>query len=144
MKILAAIQSFEKKHANATLFIGIAIGIGVGMYVYAWFVPGARSFMYSEKHRSKAEYSMNRHHMMAYPVMKTMQDPMIMESIMSEKHFLQSMIVHHESALRMAKQVLALPDITEVTRNLATSIIDAQTTEIASMKKMLDTTTAKK
>jgi hypothetical protein len=39
MKIMPFIKNFEKKHANATLFIGIAIGIGVGMYISALFSP---------------------------------------------------------------------------------------------------------
>jgi uncharacterized protein (DUF305 family) len=49
------------------------------------------------------------------------------------------MILHHESAVVMAKQVLTVPGIHTEVRTLAHQIIEAQNKEISDMKKWLGT-----
>lgn len=53
-----------------------------------------------------------------------------------DRAFLEEMIVHHEGAVDMAQQVLEVSERDEL-RNLATAIIDAQTTEIDMMKNWI-------
>lgn len=54
----------------------------------------------------------------------------------TDQQFLSDMIVHHESAVQMSKQVLEHTSRKEV-RSLAVAIIEAQTKEIEQMKNWL-------
>ena len=134
-KLAAFIKHFEQKHANATLFIGIAIGIGVGMYVFASFVPGYTSLM--RMHQDlRYEHMDGRSGMM---IMKTSGMPMMTTSmnITNEKQFLVEMIAHHEAAVRMSHQVLSLVGISTDVKTLAEGIIENQNAEIDMMKEWL-------
>ena len=134
MKIMPHIEAFERKHANATLFIGIAIGIGVGMYLFAWLVPSGMDMI--------ALYSRERHGMWTKGTMVMDTNHMYMATatigVTSEKQFLIDMIQHHEAAITMSKQVLALRPSAYV-QTLAQNIIMTQYAEVIGMKKMLAT-----
>ncbi len=67
----------------------------------------------------------------------TMPNPYIMGNVMSEEQFLKEMILHHEAAVLMAKQVLSL-NPSEKVKQLADVIVSAQAREIADMKSWLD------
>jgi uncharacterized protein (DUF305 family) len=54
-----------------------------------------------------------------------------------EKTYLEDMVGHHQMAVMMAKEVLALPSIMSETKQLATSIISSQKSEITTMKNWL-------
>ncbi len=138
-KIIAFIKRFEEKHANATLFVGIAIGIGVGMYLYACLVPGS---MYGERRHhmaAKCEYAGTKCGYMMMETGHTMSGGMTMGEveITNERQFLEEMIMHHESALRMSHQILSRSGISERISALAQSIIVSQTAEIEAMESWL-------
>lgn len=133
MKLLSHIQTFEKKHANATLFIGIAIGVGVGMYLFSLITPSSTGYMMKRHFEHKSAM----HHDTMYGMdSKSVNHMTAMTNVTSEKNFLTQMITHHEDALRMAKEVLALPHGTYVD-TLANAIITQQYAEIEGMKKAL-------
>lgn len=134
-KLAAFIKHFEQKHANATLFIGIAIGIGVGMYMFAQLVPGSTSMM--RMHHNVMYERMDGRS--GYMIMKTSGMPMMGASttITNEKQFLVEMITHHEAAVRMSHQVLSLVGISTDVKTLAEGIINNQNAEIDMMKEWL-------
>lgn len=143
MKIMSFIQNFERKHGNATLFIGVALGIGIGMYVFAWFVPTASESMrmyYANK---------NMEHVHAGKDIVFIKSGMVQSigshagvtmsmPVMSETQFLNDMVLHHEDAVRMAHQVLGLVGISENVKKLAESIISSQSAEISLMNEWLE------
>lgn len=53
-----------------------------------------------------------------------------------DRLWLQMMIAHHEGAVTMARQVLAVTDDAQV-RGLADAVVRSQTTEIAGMRELL-------
>ena len=68
-------------------------------------------------------------------VMATMPtNQYMMSKVTSEKQFLKEMKLHHEAAVTMAQQVLAVPSIRPEVRDLAKDIIATQTTEIKMMR----------
>lgn len=141
MKIMSFIQNFERKHGNATLFIGVAIGIGIGMYVFAWFVPNASESMRMHYANKKMEHAgkdfvfikSGMIHSVGSHAAVTMSMP-----IMSEAQFLNDMVLHHEDAVRMAHQVLGLVGISDNVKKLAESIISSQSAEISLMSEWLE------
>lgn len=60
----------------------------------------------------------------------------MMKPVTSPDDFLRKMIPHHELALTMANQVLALKPPAAV-RDLAENILSSQTKQIAMMKELL-------
>jgi uncharacterized protein (DUF305 family) len=54
-----------------------------------------------------------------------------------EKTYLEDMVGHHQMAVVMAKEVLALSNIMNETKQLANSIVSSQNTEISTMKNWL-------
>ncbi|NCN52767.1 DUF305 domain-containing protein [Candidatus Parcubacteria bacterium] len=55
--------------------------------------------------------------------------------VTSEKAFLEGMIPHHQEAIDTAREVLARGGTTEEIRTLATNVVAAQESEVASMKE---------
>lgn len=145
MKIMSFIQNFERKHGNATLFIGVALGIGIGMYVFAWFVPNAAESMRMHYANKRMEHTgkdivfikSGMIHSMGSHAGVTMSMP-----VMSETQFLNDMVLHHEDAVRMAHQVLGLVGVSENVKKLAESIISSQSAEISLMKEWLEASKA--
>lgn len=66
-------------------------------------------------------------------------NPYMMNAVTSEKQFLEDMILHHDAAVVMAKQVLGVQGIHEEVKNLANEIIKAQTKEISQMRTWIST-----
>ena len=131
MKIM---QSF-RSYVNRYTFIGIAIGLGSGMYAFSLLVPSGMDMIglyYPErlaKAKSSHMLSLNEkdgHH----------QNKYMMGKVTSEEQFLKDMVLHHEAAVEMARQVLLLNPRAEV-KKLADDIINAQTTEIKMMNDWL-------
>ncbi len=122
-------QRFEKRHANATLFIGIAIGIGVGMYMFALFAyQGAEPYMRSNHNRMMGDAR--------YFVVTGGTMPMA-TSFSTERGYLVAMIAHHEDAVKMSHKLLSLTGVSEDIRNFAEDVITVQSAEIQIMKKWL-------
>lgn len=108
------------------LFIGIVIGFGVGVYTLNALIPNADELvrMYRVDKKSIHEDRMMR------------DNPYMMATITTEKQFLEEMIKHHEAAIVMAQQVLAITSSVDI-KNLANDIISAQTVEIKTMRDWL-------
>lgn len=100
----------QTKKEFGIMFIGIIIGIGVGLYI-----------PFLNKDNSAQTMNMNSN------------NPYVMSPIKSEKDFLSQMVLHHESAVIMAQDVLKLNPSDKV-KKLAEDIISAQTKEIEMMK----------
>jgi uncharacterized protein (DUF305 family) len=115
------------------LFIGIAIGIGVGVYLLNAFVPNANQLvaMYRANKVSETAH-------METPHVQASGNPYVMAKITSEKQFVQQMKLHHEAAVLMAQQVLALSPRADI-KDLAQDIVSSQSTEIKVMKDWLAT-----
>ena len=119
------------------LFIGIAIGIGVGVYLLNAFVPNANQLI--------AMYQFNRHKVatsttsMAHsmPSTQTGGNPYAMAKITSEKQFVEEMVLHHQAAVTMSQQLLALNPRSDI-GSLAKNIINTQSTEIKIMKDCVE------
>ena len=137
MNTLKNVQAFS-------LILGMAFGAVLGLGLFAYMVPNGTQMigMYHNKIASiqaaKNEKEMDA--MYASSTEKTtttttMQPrPYAMSKITSEKQFLKEMKLHHEAAVTMAQQVLAVPSIRPEVRDLAKDIIATQTTEIKMMR----------
>ncbi len=113
------------------LFIGIAIGIGVGVYLLNAFVPNANQLVTMYHLNKNAEDT----HTEA-PHAQASGNPYVMAKITSEKQFVQQMKLHHEAAVLMAQQVIALNPRADIL-TLAKNIVSTQSTEIKIMKDWL-------
>lgn len=147
---------FTRKVDIFSLSIGILLSILILVTVHClmWsFGNGyehSKRGMYGHKHmemgrRYDNDMNMNKSNSMnSHVMMKMNTNPYVMGDITSEKQFLEEMIQHHEGAVAMANQVLALPSIHQEVKDLANAIIKAQTTEIQSMKSWQASWTTKK
>lgn len=131
-KLVSFIKHFEEKHANATLFIGIAIGIGVGMYLFSWLVPSSTQLVRMYNSNGKYGHMWPQSNYGSYGMMRYEN-----ASITSERQFLFMMINHHKDGVRMAHQILAVPGISTSVTNLAENIINFQNAEIELMTSWL-------
>ena len=104
MKLLQTKKDF------IVILIGILIGVGVGLYV---------PFLNSNSHHQVM--NMNS------------ENPYVMSPITSEREFISQMVLHHESAVIMAQDVLKL-NPSEKVKKLAEDIISTQSKEIEMMK----------
>lgn len=132
-----------------SVIIGVIFGSVVGLMLFCYLVPGgsrAIGMYRSSNARKLAMY--NRQEMEVikknhpvnprnYPMMVGSENPYMIDTITSEQQFLSDMIEHHEAALVMAQQAVALPSISKETKDLATTILTTQENEIALMKSLL-------
>lgn len=114
------------------LFIGLVIGFGVGAYALNAVAPTKDQMLklcrldpQSVEEDRQTKVSHGGH-----------ANPYMMGAVTSEKQFLEEMVEHHEAAVVMAQQVLALHPRAEL-KKLAETIISAQTAEIKQMKDWL-------
>lgn len=109
------------------LFIGIVIGFGVGVYALNALIPNSNQVigMYHTMDKKSAQEDRMMH-----------GNPYMMSTITTEKQFLEEMIKHHEAAIVMAQQVLAITSSVDI-KKLANDIISAQTVEIKTMRDWL-------
>ncbi len=141
-------KSFLSSFKNIQVFsllIGLAVGAFIALLITYFYV--------NEGHARMRGYSMSKQYikdtcMRKYGIGKeetinheamghTMSNPYMMGNVMSEEQFLKEMILHHEAADLMAKQVLSL-NPSEKVKQLADVIVSAQAREIADMKSWLD------
>lgn len=126
MKIQHWLTTFTKRDFWG-LFLGLVFGVGIGAALLSYMVPDSQQWT--------AQYY-ERERMIDVQKMTMGNDMHMMDAIESEDDFLRKMIVHHEAAVVMAKQVLKLKPSTQV-QQLALSITEAQQKEIAQMKAWL-------
>lgn len=112
------------------LFIGLVVGFGLGVVAINALVPDADQLvrMYRIDQNSVRTDSMMMSH--------NAHNPYMMRTVTSEKQFVEDMILHHEAAVTMAQQVLALHPRADI-QKLAEDIVSAQTKEIDMMKGWL-------
>ncbi len=108
------------------LFIGIVIGFGVGVYALNALIPNSNEVI--------RMYRMDKTSIQEDRMMHG--NPYMMTRITTEKQFLEEMISHHEAAIVMAQQVLAITSSVDI-KKLANDIISAQTVEIKTMRDWL-------
>ena len=150
MKSIVAI--FKNMQAFSFL-VGLAWGAALGLILFCYLVPHGpkaiamlRSYTYRMLQQEKV-IQKNKDEFRALYASPSSQMPMsgmnhgahpsnpyMMSEVTSESQFLNDMVLHHEAAVIMAEQVLKLPSIRTEVRNLANSIIKAQTIEMAQMK----------
>jgi hypothetical protein len=122
------IRHFAHKINFWNLFVGIVIGFGVGILVINALVPNANDMI--------RLYRLDKKSMTENKVSHESHNPYLMGNVTSEKQFVEEMIKHHQAAVVMAQQVLALNPRSEVLK-LAKDIISAQSTEIKMMQEWL-------
>ncbi len=115
---------------------GLVGGVFIALAIFSYAVPSGMDmiqlyyperFVDSEKTGDLSIEHTNDHHM---------DNKYMMGDVKSEKQFLEEMIMHHEAAVIMARQVLALNPKVEINK-LASDIIKTQTAEIKMMKDWL-------
>lgn len=122
----ALLQRFCARVSGWNLFVGVVIGVALGVMFMNCLIPDANKMIaayHNEKKSSEQRRAMSHEG----------HNPYMMASVTSEEQFLKDMILHHEAAVLMAQQVLALSPSANVTA-LAEAIIKAQSKEIADMK----------
>lgn len=144
------IASFKNMQAFSFL-VGMVWGSALGLILFCYMVPhGPRAIamlrhytikmrgmeVVAERNRDafRAVYSNKEAQMPTTDHSMHTVNPYMMNVVTSEKQFLEDMILHHDAAVTMAKQVLALPNTHQEVKTLADDIIRAQTSEIAKMK----------
>lgn len=125
-----------------SFFVGIVFGAFIGLMLFSFLVPSGDQMIALYHHKIAEVESMKNDAKMK---MITDTDARIspenhaasmpaMAPITSERQFLKEMVAHHEAAILMSKQVLALPGNHGEVTSLAKNIISSQTTEIKMMK----------
>lgn len=143
--------SMFKNMQAFSFIIGIIFGSFVGLALFLYLVPAGpkaiamlrhyRAHMSDKQQRNNAAIAMlyassttgqptDHRHMM----MTGKGNPYMMSPVISEKQFLNDMILHHEAALVMANQVLAISTISPEVKQLANDILKTQKREIIDMK----------
>lgn len=127
-----------------SLLLGLAFGVFIALVItYSYVLDG---------HGRMKGYSMNQKYMQETCMKKFgtcgelsaqtdhtamgKDNPYMMKVVASEEQFLRDMILHHEAAVEMAKQVLTL-NPSEKVKELARAIIEAQAQEINNMQSWL-------
>lgn len=113
-----------KNIESVSLFIGAVGGVLFSFVVFMYFFP-TRLPVGKETALTPSVKMDSSMHMAV--------NPYEMERITTEQQFLKEMKLHHEAAVTMAQQVLALKNIHGEVKNLANAIISAQTSEIKMM-----------
>ncbi len=116
------------------LFIGVVIGFLVGVCLVSFLVPSGADMIRAYHMQSYKNFK--EANMMSKYGNHMMGNRYMMNTVTSEKQFVEDMIEHHEAAVTMAEQVLTLNPRNEV-KKLAEDIISAQTSEIKMMKDWL-------
>lgn len=128
------------------LLVGIAVGTFVALCITYFYVNEGharmrgyamskqyikdtciRKFGLGDMNESGMDHDSSRH---------ATANPYMMKSVTSERQFLEDMVLHHEAAVTMARQVLTL-NPSEQVKELAEAIMRAQAKEIADMKSWL-------
>lgn len=127
-------------------FIGLFIGIAASMALFSALVPSGAEMIriYHLEKRSQAnaltgDITVNgtsTANNPSAPTRTTGSGSYVTNKITTEKQFVEAMKLHHESAVLMANQALALSLHPEV-KTLVKNIISTQTTEIKMMKDWL-------
>lgn len=119
---------FKKKFFM--VFIGAVLGFALGVLVMNALIPNASKLvrMYRLDYKSIQEDSRAANKMGGGTMETT--------AIVSEKQFVEDMVSHHEAAVTMAQEMLALNPRDEV-RKVANDIIRTQSGEIEMMKGWL-------
>ena len=139
-----------------SVLIGMACGSAIGLILFSTLVPhGPQAISMFRKYASHSDkierrnreafnqlpavHAMNMEGMNHVGIVAgTSSNLYIMGTVVSEHDFLVQMKLHHEAALVMAKQVLALPNIHDNVKTLANGILSTQTKEIAEMTGWLN------
>lgn len=142
------IASFKNMQLFSFL-IGLTWGAALGLILFCYLVPhGPKAIamlrhysrymsgqvVIAEKNRQAFNEVYNANQASSTSHTGHSSNPYMMGQVTTEKQFLEEMIAHHEAAVLMAKQVLALPSLHRDVENLANAIISAQTEEITKMK----------
>jgi uncharacterized protein (DUF305 family) len=135
------IQKIMSKLNAFNLFLGFIFGAALSVFMFSVLVPSDNDRMFTLSERNLYNsmkvrgYTMfNEHHVGMNTAMG--DNSYMMGKITSENQFLREMVLHHNAAVVMARQVLALNPTLEV-RDLADRIIQTQTEEIETMKKWI-------
>lgn len=120
------------------LFIGIIVGAGLGLALFSALVPSGLDMIkvYHMQTYQQYQQEAKNNTMTGMDYIPNAMNPYMMKKITSEKQFVQEMIMHHDAAVQMAREVLLLNPRPEV-KKLANDIIVAQTTEIKTMQGWL-------
>ena len=139
-----------------SFLVGMSCGAAIGLVLFCYMVPhGPKAIKMLRHYSSHMKGQVNVAEMNREEFRKLYDDtgaqvsandhsmhtmnPYMMSAVTSEKQFLRDMILHHESAVVMAEQVLVLPNVHKEVKNLAEEIIKAQSTEISQMKSWMKT-----
>lgn len=153
---MKSISDVFKNMQTFSFLVGMSFGAALGLILFCYMVPHGpkaiamfRHYAYHMRGQEKVA-EQNRDDFNALYADKNMHtsgmnhdmgtaNPYIMSSVTSERQFLQDMTLHHQAAVIMAQQVLSLPNLHMEVKDLANTIIRAQTSEIASMKVWMAT-----
>ncbi len=122
------------------IMITLIVGFGLGTLFISWRVPDASHWIQAYKDQATETKRLKDANDGVIPLEEmpmnhtTEGNPYMMRKVVSEKQFVQDMVLHHQAAVTMATQVLALPNIRPEIKDLAQNIISAQTTEIKMMQ----------
>ncbi len=124
------------------IFITLIVGFGLGALFISWRVPDAAHWIQAYKDQATETKRLKDANDGMVPLEEmpmnhtTEGNPYMMRKVVSEKQFVQDMILHHQAAITMSQQALLLPLSPDI-KTLAKNIISAQTTEIKIMKDWL-------
>jgi uncharacterized protein (DUF305 family) len=111
---------------------GLIIGVFAALGIFTYMVPSGVDMIglyYPERLQStKKDGSFSTEH----SGHASSTNPYMMGNVTSEQQFLKDMVLHHEAAIAMARQVIAL-NPSERVKLLAEMIIRAQTDEVEVM-----------
>ena len=127
------------KHIQGFGFlVGVIFGCMLSLVLFSHLVPsGEKMIGFYHRAISKKAAEQNKERMKEVIGNHMNHNPYLMNPITTESDFLKEMILHHESAVVMAEQVLSLPSVSERVKVLANTIITAQAQEIVQMKSWL-------
>ena len=138
-----------RKLDGLSILVGMLLGAAVGLVLFSLLVPNGKTVIGFYHHKMGEVRNGKQHtemvklygddagdmgHMMNMSNGQNSSNPYMMSDVVSEEQFLHDMVLHHEAALIMARQVLALPSLHSEVRNLANAILNTQTKEITDMK----------
>lgn len=120
------------------LFIGIIVGAGLGLALFSALVPSGLDMIKVYHMQTYAQFKQEavNNSMAGMSTSSNAMNPYMMNKVTSEKQYVQDMIMHHDAAVQMSQEVLALNPRPEI-KKLANDIISAQTSEIKMMQEWL-------
>ena len=142
------INSLFKNIQTFSFLFGASFGAAIGLSLFSFLVPDGikMSSLYHAK-VSKIQETRNKEEMrklyssrdakIGHDTHMMSNNPYVMGSVTSEEQFLRDMKLHHEAAIVMSQQVLALPSLRKEVKDLASGILSAQTGEIKLMTDLL-------